>query len=302
MSASAAYACVGNSVRLQRNSPAAVRLIIVSISGLAAACRRVWRSGSTPDSARVFWSAISRMRTSAFSAAQSAVGETQSSCASLACLKNGGAWPSIISSTIGKAAGLHDLLVHRERQRLGRDLALDHADVALLHRGGVVHEDAGEGLGALVPHASLLRAWRAVLPRHGQEQRMQAQVVGQLGMERGHEHVALARHDRVAVDLGQHLDPVPGVLDPRRADEHRAQRLVAEALHVHVLLEAADLAPEGVAARLDVHQAEVGAIEHDQPGAGAEHGPSAAPRSPGWAARGRRPRSRCSSSCSPRRG
>ena len=80
-----------------------MRLIIVSISGLAAACLRVCRSGSTPDSARVFWSAISRMRASAFSATQSAVGDTQSSWASLACLKNAGAWPSIRSSTIGKA-------------------------------------------------------------------------------------------------------------------------------------------------------------------------------------------------------
>ncbi len=103
---------------------------------------------------------------------------------------------------------------------------------------------------------------------------MKAKVVGQLGMECGHEHVALPCHDRVAIHLRQHLDPVAGVLDPGRADEDRPQRLVPEALHVHVLLEAADLAPERVAAGLDVHQAQVGAIEHDQSRAGAEHGPS----------------------------
>ena len=105
---------------------------------------------------------------------------------------------------------------------------------------------------------------------------MKAKVVGQLGMERGHEHVLLPRHHRVAVDLREHLHPVAGLLDPWRADEDRPQRLVPEALHVHVLLEAADLAPEGVAARLDVHQAQVRAVEHDQPGAGAEHRPPAA--------------------------
>ena len=72
------------------------------------------------------------------------------------------------------------------------------------------------------------------------------------------------RHDRVAVDLGQHLHLLARVLDPRRADEDRPQRLVAQSAHGDVGLEAAHLAPEGVAARLDVHQPEVRAVEHDQ--------------------------------------
>ena len=60
------------------------------------------------------------------------------------------------------------------------------------------------------------------------------------------------------------------MLDPGSADEHRAQRLVAEPPHRDVLLEAPYLATERVAARLDVHQAEVRAVEHDQSGARAE--------------------------------
>ena len=95
-------------------------------------------------------------------------------------------------------------------------------------------------------------------------------VVGQLGMEGHAEDVALADRHRVAVDLGQHLDALPALVYPRRADEHRAQRAAAEAVHVHVGLEALHLAAERVAAGADVEQAEVVAVEHDQAGAGAE--------------------------------
>lgn len=99
---------------------------------------------------------------------------------------------------------------------------------------------------------------------------METQVVGELGMKSRDQHVAFARHHRVTVDLSEHLHPAPGVLDPGSADEHGPQRLVAEPPHRDVLLEAPYLATERVAARLDVHQAEVRAVEHDQPGARAE--------------------------------
>src|SRR5207249_8767405 len=67
------------------------------------------------------------------------------------------------------------------------------------------------------------------LPYLVQKELVDPRVVGQLRMERGDEHAPLPREHRVAVDLGQHLDAGTGVLDPRRADEHRAHRLVAVA-------------------------------------------------------------------------
>ena len=73
---------MGNSVSAQRCSPAAERFIEVSISGLRAFWARACFFGSACDSARVLASAMSAMRTSAFSAAHSAVGGTQSSCSS----------------------------------------------------------------------------------------------------------------------------------------------------------------------------------------------------------------------------
>ena len=58
---------------------------------------------------------------------------------------------------------------------------------------------------------------------------------------------------------------------PRRADEHGAHRRAVDAGDVEVLLEGADLAAERVALAERVHAAEVLAVEHDHPGAGAEH-------------------------------
>ena len=59
---------------------------------------------------------------------------------------------------------------------------------------------------------------------------MDARVVGQLRMERGDEEPSLARQHRVAVDLREHLDVRPCLLDPRRADEDGAQRLRRQCL------------------------------------------------------------------------
>ena len=82
MPLSLAYAWVGNSVSAQRYSPAAERFIDVSIRPLRAFCERACFLGSAWDRARELASAISAIRTSAFSAAHSAVGGTQSSCSS----------------------------------------------------------------------------------------------------------------------------------------------------------------------------------------------------------------------------
>src|SRR5262252_7056046 len=57
-----------------------------------------------------------------------------------------------------------------------------------------------------------------------EEQFVQTGVVGQLRMERRDEETALARQDRMAVDLSEHLDVGPDLLDPRRPDEDGAER------------------------------------------------------------------------------
>src|SRR5437763_15004450 len=108
-----------------------------------------------------------------------------------------------------------------------------------------------------------------LLPHDVQEALVDARVVGQLGVEGGNEEPSLARQHRMAVDLRQHLDVGPRVLQPRRADEDRAKRLVAVA-DVEIGLEAAHLAAEGVAPRPVVAEAEVVAVEDDHPRARAE--------------------------------
>ena len=60
---------------------------------------------------------------------------------------------------------------------------------------------------------------------HVREAAVQPAVAGQLGMERRHQHRALAAATGVALVLGEHLDAVADPLDPRRADEHARDRL-----------------------------------------------------------------------------
>src|SRR2546423_10585628 len=57
-----------------------------------------------------------------------------------------------------------------------------------------------------------------------EEQFVQARVVGQLRMERGDEKSALTRQHRMSVDLGEHLDVGPDVLDPRCSDADGPKR------------------------------------------------------------------------------
>src|ERR1041384_6316233 len=107
------------------------------------------------------------------------------------------------------------------------------------------------------------------LPHLVQEELVDPRVVGQLGGEGRHEDPALARQHRVTVDFGEHLDARPGLVDPRRADEHAPHRLVA-VTGVDVRLEAPDLAAERVAPRPDVREPEMVAVEDDHACAGAE--------------------------------
>src|SRR5947209_8278282 len=65
---------------------------------------------------------------------------------------------------------------------------------------------------------------KARLPYRFEEQFVQPRVVGELRMERRDEEPALARDHRTSVDLGEHVDARPHLLDPRRADEDRANR------------------------------------------------------------------------------
>src|SRR3954452_22207184 len=109
----------------------------------------------------------------------------------------------------------------------------------------------------------------ALLPHDVQEPLVQTRVVGQLRMEGGDEEPSLARQHRMAVDLREHLDVGPCLLEPRRADEDGAQRLLAVS-DVEVSLETPHLPAERVASRPVVAEAEVVAVENDHPGARAE--------------------------------
>src|ERR1700733_13985518 len=93
-----------------------------------------------------------------------------------------------------------------------------------------------------------------------EEERVEARVVGELGVEGDHEEAPLPRGHRMALERGEHLDPGPDILDPRRPDEHRTQRL-AQPRELEIGLERGDLAPEGVSAHGDVDEPEVVAVE-----------------------------------------
>src|SRR3954447_12286918 len=108
-----------------------------------------------------------------------------------------------------------------------------------------------------------------LLPYLIQKQLVNARVVGELGMEGSNQNPPLPRQHRMAVDLGEHLDVGAGGLDPRRADEDGAQRLLAAA-DVEIGLKALHLTAERVPLRANVHEPEVVPVEDDHAGAGAE--------------------------------
>src|SRR3954454_4029497 len=104
-----------------------------------------------------------------------------------------------------------------------------------------------------------------------QEELVQPRLARQLRMERDDEHVVLPRGHHVALDLGEHLDVVAAVLDPRRTDEHGAHGRALDAGDVEVGFEGPDLAAECVAPAGVVGEPEVLAVEHDHPGARTQH-------------------------------
>src|SRR6478736_9405877 len=73
----------------------------------------------------------------------------------------------------------------------------------------------------------------------------------------------------MAVELREHLDVRPHVLEPRRADEDGAKRSLS-IRNIKVRLEAVHLAAECVSSRPPVAEAEMVAVEDDHPGARAE--------------------------------
>src|SRR2546423_5655942 len=68
-----------------------------------------------------------------------------------------------------------------------------------------------------------------LLPHQIQESLVDARVVGQFRVESGDEEPSLTRQHGMPVDVGEHLDGRTRILEPGRADEDGAQRLVAAA-------------------------------------------------------------------------
>src|SRR5437763_9163321 len=117
--------------------------------------------------------------------------------------------------------------------------------------------------------AHLLCPDKARLPDRFEEELVDARVVSELGVEGSGEEASLPDEDGLAVELGEDFDLGAGGGDTRGADEDSSQRLVM--VEVEVGLEARHLAAVRVPPHAHVHQAEVLAAEHDQPGARAQH-------------------------------
>src|SRR5688572_4538346 len=102
-----------------------------------------------------------------------------------------------------------------------------------------------------------------------QEELVNAQIVGQLGMERGEQEPSVAYEHRFAVERTENLHRRAGVTNARRPDEYAAERDLVLG-EIDVGLEAAHLPTEGVAVDDQVGDVPMLAVEHDHPGAGAE--------------------------------
>jgi hypothetical protein len=120
-----------------------------------------------------------------------------------------------------------------------------------------------------------------IFPYHVYEKLVNTQVRRELGVKRGGERRTLAdRDDPTGARLGpDDLDARASLLDPRRADEHRAELGAGDAAQRDVALERVHLAAERVPADGHVDPAErllpVDPVrqpvrQHDHPGAGAE--------------------------------
>ncbi len=121
---------------------------------------------------------------------------------------------------------------------------------------------SGSGSGRILPGAPNLREKGFV----------QAGVRSQLGMEGDGEHRALTCRHRATVDLGQDVHRRTVLDDEGSPDEHRPHGAARHTPQIEVGLEAAHLTTERIALAGQIHHPEVMAIEHDKPGAGAQHG------------------------------
>src|ERR1700749_3698913 len=89
-------------------------------------------------------------------------------------------------------------------------------------------------------------------------------------MKRDGQYVALADRHRMLADAAEDLHAGTVLGDPWGADEHRVHRAAVDPVQIDIGLERPDLAAERVAARRDVEDAEMLAVEHDHAGARAE--------------------------------
>src|SRR6478609_5331193 len=117
--------------------------------------------------------------------------------------------------------------------------------------------------------AHLLCPDKARLPDRLEEELVDACVVGELGMEGSDQEAALPEKHRLTVELGQNLDVLAGGDQAGRSDEDASKRPALSG-QLEIGLEAVHLRAVRVARDLDVDEAEVVTVEHDQARAGAE--------------------------------
>src|ERR1700680_2344013 len=98
------------------------------------------------------------------------------------------------------------------------------------------------------------RTLPASRPELLEEIAVNAIVAGHLGMKREAQVRALAHRNRFAVDGGQNFHAVTDLLDPRGANEHAAERKVAEVEKGEIRLEGVHLAAPAVASHRDVER------------------------------------------------
>ena len=103
---------------------------------------------------------------------------------------------------------------------------------------------------------------------------MQAQIVGELGVECSDEHAPGATHHRIIAQPGEHVDSDTDRLDSGRTDEDRVERTSLDPYDVEIGLERIDLTAIAVAPHREIDAREallIGtAVEHlaceqDQP-------------------------------------
>src|SRR5438552_561648 len=105
---------------------------------------------------------------------------------------------------------------------------------------------AGQAVSPLSPASALSE--RQKVP-------MKALVARELGVKARGEQAALLRgDDRTVAKTREDVDAGADAADPRRANEHRVERCLAESLHVEVRLERIELTPERVPLDSHVHE------------------------------------------------